>query len=884
MRNLDVRIPHGQFNVVTGVSGSGKSSLAFDIIFAEGQRRFLESMSSYARQFVEQLPRPDIDDLRGIPPTVAIEQRITRGTRKSTVATITEVAQYLRLLYAKAGVQHSPTTGEPVAAQSMASIKRRLSDAIDSPSAKQSSALYLCAPLIRARKGHHQPLANWAEDHGYSLLRCDGELVEVTNFEKLDRYREHDIELALDLGKPADRKDRANVLLDEALKLGKGSSFLLLGSGELLAWFSTSRTDPVTGEAFPELDPKHFSWNSPKGWCPTCRGHGMIHEWMLEHEDYEEIPDDVAGGQTCPECSGERLNTTSRAVRLPVKKAAIRKLLASEAQTISLPELLALPPASLLTILANLKLDARGKQISEEIIPEVEERLRFMDRVGLSYLTLDRATATLSGGEAQRIRLAAQLGSNLSGVLYVLDEPSIGLHARDNDDLIHSLKHLRDQGNTLLVVEHDDETMRAADHIIDLGPGAGVNGGQLLAEGNYQTIIKAEKSLTGRLLRDGIPHPLRGQYRKLPPKWNPKSRAKEPSWLVLREPRLRNLKGGELRLPLERLIMVSGVSGAGKSTLLRDLLHPAVDQAIQHETRKLTPKMIAAQSPLAATPDAFQELFDGNVFRKVIEVDQAPIGKTPRSTPATYIGAFDIIRNVFATLPEARMRGLTAGAFSFNTKGGRCETCKGAGRIKLEMAFLPNSYQPCDECNGVRYGKELLDLRWKDKNIADVLAMTFDEAATFFDFHSRLSDLMGLMVETGLGYLTLGQSSPTLSGGEAQRLKLVSELAAGLPSFKEKSRNILRRNLYILEEPTIGLHLSDCQRLIELLHRLVDQRHTVIVIEHNLDLIAEADYAVEIGPQGGENGGEILYQGPVAKLAQATNCPTAKYLKTLLNG
>lgn len=882
LRNLDVKIPHGQFNVVTGVSGSGKSSLAFDIIFAEGQRRFLESMSSYARQFVEQLPRPDIDDLRGIPPTVAIEQRITRGTRKSTVATITEVAQYLRLLYAKVGIQHSPTTGEPVAAQTRAEIKRRLTDAVGSSAAKKAKALYLCAPLIRSRKGHHQPLANWAADHGYELLRCDGKLVEVAKFEKLDRYREHDIELALDLGKPAARQEQADAYLEEALKLGKGSCFLLTNQGEVLAWFSTRRTDPVTGEAFPELDPKHFSWNSAKGWCPTCRGHGMIHDWMLDHEDYEEIPDDVEGGADCPECHGARLHEIARAVYLPVKKPTARKLLEG-AEKISLPELLALPPSAVLSVLANLKLDARGKQIAAEIIPEVEERLRFMDRVGLSYLTLDRATATLSGGEAQRIRLAAQLGSNLAGVLYVLDEPSIGLHARDNDDLIHSLHQLRDQGNTLLVVEHDDETMRASDNIIDLGPGAGVHGGELLAEGDYSTIMKAERSLTGRLLKDGIPHPLRGEYRPLPPEWNPRSRKKDPEWLVLREPALRNLKGGELQLPMERLIMVSGVSGAGKSTMLRDLLHPAVDDAIRQNERKLTPKKLTDQSPLNATPSAFKELFDGNAFRKVIEVDQAPIGKTPRSTPATYIGAFDIIRDVFATLPEARMRGLTAGAFSFNTKGGRCETCKGAGRIKLEMAFLPNSYQPCDECGGLRYGKELLDLRWNGKNIADVLSMTFEEAAEFFDFHSRLSDLMGLMVETGLGYLTLGQSSPTLSGGEAQRLKLVSELAAGLPSFKEKSRNILRRNLYILEEPTIGLHLSDCQRLIELLHRLVDQRHTVIVIEHNLDLIAEADYAVEIGPSGGEGGGEILYQGPVAGLAKEKRCPTAKYLKGLLN-
>lgn len=873
LRDLTLTIPQQQMNVVTGVSGSGKSSLAFDIVFAEGQRRFMESMSSYARQFVEQLQRPDIDDLSGVQPTVAIDQRVTRGSRKSTVATITEVAQYLRLLYAKVGTQHSPITGQPLEAMSAAALKKKFRDVLASKPAKSAKRLYLCAPVVRARKGHHQPLADWALDHDFELMRIDGMLTELKRFEKLDRYREHDIELVWELeakgqrpktksGKaPAGRSPKNTAdeaLLKDALKHGKGACFLLDNRGGILSWFSNTRSDPATGEAYPELDPKHFSWNSAKGWCPACRGHGRIYDWMKDHEDFMDVPDDTGDGELCPSCGGDRLNPVSRAVLIDTVKH----------RRLSLPQLLALPPQDLLDTLKHLKLDMRGKRIAREIIPEVEERLKFMDRVGLGYLALDRPTNTLSGGEAQRIRLAAQLGSNLSGVLYVLDEPSIGLHARDNAELIDSLHALRNKGNTLLVVEHDDDTMRAADHILDLGPGAGVHGGQLLADGNYRKIIGNKNSLTGRYLKNGIAHPLRGEYRQLPKQWTPRSKAAD--WLVLRKPALRNLKGDDLHLPLGKLVMVCGVSGAGKSTLMRGLLKPAVERAIKKKTTKISGKELDLPC---------RELINGDSFRAVIEVDQEPIGKTPRSTPATYIGAFDIIRQFFASLPEAKIHGHPPGHFSFNTKGGRCETCQGAGRIKLEMSFLPDQYVSCEDCRGSRYGPELADIRWNGKSIADVLAMSFEEAATFFSFHSRLSDTLGLMVETGLGYLTLGQSSPTLSGGEAQRLKLVSELATGLPSFKEKSRGILRRNLYLLEEPTIGLHMSDCEKLIQLLHRLVDQGHSVVVIEHNLDLIAEADYVIEIGPEGGEAGGHILYQGELAGLSKIKESPTAGFLK-----
>ena len=657
----------------------------------------------------------------------------------------------------------------------------------------------------------------------------------------------------------------------------------------MLSWFSTTRTDIETGESFPELDPKHFSFNSPKGWCPTCRGHGRIYDWMLKPDEDEERSDEVAdalrafdpedpasNGKACPTCHGERLNRIARSVKLPVKRT----------EPISLPALTRQTPEDLLATLRNLQLDARGKLITQDIVPQIEERLRFLDQVGLDYLQMDRPTETLSGGEAQRIRLAAQLGSNLSGVLYVLDEPSIGLHARDNDRLIETLLSLRDKGNTVLVVEHDDVLMERADRIIDLGPGAGINGGNLLANDTPAHLRQNAQSLTGLYLDKGIPHPLLGQYRALPPAKRPAG--KPPTWLELKNVNFRNLRGQSLALPLGRLTLFCGPSGAGKSTLCRDILQPAVACAIKNRKAKLSGKDFVklagfdhdeAPTGSAKPPLPFAELTGADGFKTVVEVDQSPIGKTPRSTPATYLGIFDLIRQFFASLPEAKMRGYTASRFSFNTAGGRCETCSGAGRIKLEMAFMPDSYLPCDACGGSRYGSDLNEITWKGKTIGEVLKLSFDEAAVFFDFHSQLSQVCKLMVDCGLGYLTLGQSSPSLSGGEAQRLKLVTELAHGLQTYKERSHNIAIKNLYLLEEPTIGLHLSDCEKLIRVLQNLVDQGHTVVVIEHHLDLLAEADYLVEVGPGGGPSGGEILYQGPLAGITKVKRSPTGPYLK-----
>lgn len=901
LKNISCQIRHNQLTVVTGVSGSGKSSLAFDIIFAEGQRRFMESMSAHARQFVESLPRADIDEIYGIPPTVAIEQRVNKGTRKSTVATITEVAQYLRLLYARIGVQYSPTSGHALVSQSESALLKRLKDILADSNAQK---LYLCAPLIVGRTGHHEPVANRAKEQGYKMLRVDGRMIALDQFQKLNRYAEHDIDLVvseLDTGSLRSRKSSGASLkksLLTALSLGKGSAFLLTSKGRILSRLSTKRTDPVTGEAFPDLYPKHFSWNSPRGWCPTCSGYGQLFPWMRSRESAEgpfnDRPDGPESGQTCPECEGTRLNPLSRAVRLPLRKSnpGIHSSgkSSSPINTVSLPELLSLTPSQLVATLKRVKTNARSKPILAELLPGIEERMRFMDQVGLGYLRLNRASATLSGGEAQRIRLAAQLGSNLSGVLYVLDEPSIGLHAQDNARLLESMEQLLRRGNTLIVVEHNEATMRRADQIIDLGPGAGVCGGEMVADGSIRQIQKARDSLTGQYLRRAMRHPLRGQYRKLPAPWSAGKKKGNENRIVLRGAGLRNLKGFDLQIPKQCLTVVCGVSGSGKSTLVRDLLKPLLQESISNKCGKLSPRKLSENHPLPdlnsrpADPfasknrPAFKALHHADDIRKVIEIDASPIGKTSRSTPATYIGAFDIIRTIYAQLPAANLSGYTSGTFSFNTSGGRCETCRGVGHLKLEMNFMPDSHVTCEDCNGRRYGSELDELRWKGKSIADVLEMSFEEAGRFFSFHTRLARLMQLMVETGLGYITLGQYSPTLSGGEAQRMKLVSELAKGEPGFKELQYNKGRGNLYILEEPTIGLHPADVERLIELFHRLVDQGHTVIVIEHHLEVIKDADYIVELGPCGGEEGGQLLYQGNLAGLRKCANSITAPFL------
>ena len=876
LRDVSLDIPHGSLTVMTGVSGSGKSSLAFDILFSEGQRRFLECVSAYARQFVEQLPKPDIDALTGLPPTVAIEQRVTRGSSKSTVATVTEVAQYLRVLFARAGVLHSPVTGEPLEEMTEDAVVRLVARRVK---ALKKGRLLLAAPLVRARKGHHRPLAEWAEGKGLTQLRCDGKLLPVRGFAGLDRYREHDVDavfaalsadgaLALPDGTEESGEKALRALVRATLLAGKGACVLCDERGQQVAFLSTARSDPATGEAYPEVDPKHLSWNSPRGWCPDCRGHGLeVTAFAADEEESlnEDALADRVGEKTCPTCAGERLGPIGRSVKLRGKGG----------RTLSLPQLLRLQPDEALAFLGTLKLGPREQAIVGALLPEVAARLKFLGSVGLGYLALDRGADTLSGGEAQRIRLAAQLGSTLSGALYVLDEPSIGLHPRDNDRLIESLRGLRDRGNTVLVVEHDEDTMRAADRVVDLGPGAGVHGGRIVAQGTAKALEAQPDSVTGRSLKDAIPHPLRGARRPVEGAGAPKE------WIRVKQAALRNLKRFDVAFPAGRLSVVCGVSGAGKSTLMTDLVAPAAQLAISKKKDGLHGKEATDVVANDGKP-AFHNLTGLAAFRQLVIVDQEPIGKTPRSTPATYIGAWDLIRERLAALPEASLRGHGAGFFSFNTAGGRCEACAGAGRVKLEMTFLPDTYVPCEECQGTRYGAVARALRWNGKSAADLLTMTFEEGAAFFSFDAKLRDLCALMTQTGLGYLTLGQSSPTLSGGEAQRLKLVSELAKGLPTFRERARGQIRPNLYLLEEPTIGLHQSDCRRLIELLHALVDQGHTVIVIEHHPDVIAEADWTVEIGPEGGQAGGELVHQGTPESLAKRKGSPTAPALALAL--
>ena len=861
LKNLNLAIPREKIVVITGLSGSGKSTLAFDLLFAEGQRRFLDSMSPYARQFVEQLEKPDVDLVEGLPPTVAIEQRVTRGGGKSTVATVTEVFHFLRLLFSKLGTQYCPDCQVPVEAQSQAAIVAQVE------TAARKGRVRVLAPLVKARKGFHTDVAAWAVNHDFTTLLVDGKLMPAEGFEKLERFKEHTIDVLV--GEVTAKTPNLDTrdLVRRAIEVGKGTARLLDAKNRFTV-LSTEMSCPNCARAFEELDPRLFSFHSPHGWCEGCRGFGRI--WsevattkpddsisQAERELAEERASDwVEEGQDeeCPTCHGARLNPVARNVRLHGKETIDALARRSVHEAVS--------------VLERLKFKGSAQIIAHDIVTEIRQRLSFMQEVGLGYLALERAARTLSGGETQRIRLAAQLGSNLRGVLYVLDEPTIGLHPRDNAQLLGTLEALKAKGNSLVIVEHDEETMRRADHIIDLGPGAGVHGGEVIAQGTLSEILKVKNSATARSLMHPFVHPMRGSRRPL-----------DRPWLDLHGASANNLRGIDVRFAVGRLNVITGISGSGKSSLMHSCLMPAAQQAIaQRKKPKRKSKVQNSKSP-------WRELLGTEHLESVYEVDQSPIGKTSRSTPATYVGVLDHIRDLFAQLPLSRMRGYTASRFSFNVAGGRCETCGGHGLIKHEMAFLPTSYTPCDDCGGSRYNAQTNEVLYDSRSIGDVMKMNLSEAAEFFKASQRIARPLRLLSDTGLGYLQLGQSSPTLSGGEAQRLKLVTELTRGVAADQEsriRRRLQPKSTLYLLEEPTVGLHLADVEKLLEVIHRLVDDGGTVVVIEHHVDVIAEADHVIDIGPEAGPEGGGLVASGTPEQVAAHKFSRIAPFLRSAL--
>ena len=927
LKNIDLDLPRNQLIVITGLSGSGKSSLAFDTIYAEGQRRYVESLSAYARQFLSMMDKPDIDHIEGLSPAISIEQKSTSHNPRSTVGTITEVYDYLRLLYARVGTPRCPDHGFPLAAQTVSQM-------VDATLALDPERRYmLLAPVIRERKGEHVQVFEQLRAQGLVRARVDGEVIELDDPPKLALRIKHTIEAVIDRFRPReDIKQRLAESFETALRLGDGLA-LVVDMDEAKATpqlFSSRYSCPVCDYALPELEPRLFSFNAPMGACPTCDGLGVsqyfdpdrvvthpelslaagaVRGWdrrnhyyfqliaaLAKHYDFDidtpwrELPEAVrevvlhGSGQEsisftyhtesgkpsvrkhrfegvlpnierryretdsqlvreelakyisnrpCPDCQGQRLNRSARHVFVADH---------------NLPSLTALPIDEANAFFAELKLDGWRGEIAERIVKEIRERLRFLVDVGLDYLTLNRQADSLSGGEAQRIRLASQIGAGLVGVLYVLDEPSIGLHQRDNERLLGTLVRLRDLGNTVIVVEHDEDAIRSADHVVDIGPGAGVHGGEVVAQGQLADIIACERSITGQFFsgRRHIDVPAR---RTLPQKEH---------WLRLKGAHGNNLKHVDLNLPVGLFTCITGVSGSGKSTLINDTLHPLAATALN------------GASTQHAAP--YQSIEGLDLFDKVVDINQAPIGRTPRSNPATYTGVFTPLRELFAQVPEARARGYTPGRFSFNVKGGRCEACQGDGLIKVEMHFLPDMYVPCDVCHGKRYNRETLDITYKGYTIHDVLEMTVEDALTLFEPIPSIARKLTTLMQVGLSYIKLGQPATTLSGGEAQRVKLSKEL----------SRRDTGHTLYLLDEPTTGLHFHDIEQLLSVLHRLRDDGNTVVVIEHNLDVIKTADWIVDLGPEGGHRGGQILVAGTPETVAATPESHTGRFLAPLL--
>ncbi|MCB1681339.1 MAG: excinuclease ABC subunit UvrA [Alphaproteobacteria bacterium] len=935
LKNINVELPRDQLVVITGLSGSGKSSLAFDTIYAEGQRRYVESLSAYARQFLEMMQKPDVDSIEGLSPAISIEQKTTSKNPRSTVGTVTEIYDYMRLLWARVGIPYSPATGLPITSQTVSEIVDRIM------AFEEGTKLYILAPMVRGRKGEYRKEFKELQKKGFQRVKVDGTVYEIADVPKLDKQIKHDIEVVVDRlvirhGKGEETQTLMTRLADSietALQLAEGLVIAENADSGKQTLFSEKFACPVSGFTIPEIEPRLFSFNNPHGACPTCDGlgeknefsedlvvpddnksiaNGAIEPWSKsfapfymqaleavctyyginikspwaklsrEHKDiilfgsgkdiipvtytsknestwksnkpFEGVINNLRRriletssnlareemtkyqiSTPCDSCEGKRLKPEALAVKVNAKNIAEISVLSIED---SLEWFSTLPET----------LNTQQSQIADKILKEINERLGFLMNVGLDYLTLSRASGTLSGGESQRIRLASQIGSGLTGVLYVLDEPSIGLHQRDNNRLLETLRRLRDLGNTVIVVEHDEDAIRAADYLVDMGPGAGIHGGEIVAEGAPEKVFKAKNSLTAQYIRGDKEIPIPEKRRK----------GKKGQSIEIKGASGNNLQHVNVKIPLGTFTCITGVSGSGKSTLTIDTLYRAASKTL----------MKSKEHPLPHDSITGFEFCD-----KVIDIDQSPIGRTPRSNPATYTGAFTPIREWFAGLPESKARGYGPGRFSFNVKGGRCESCQGDGVIKIEMHFLPDVYVQCESCGGKRYNRETLEVKFKGKSIADILDMSVEEAAEFFQAIPSIRDKMETLRAVGLTYIKVGQQATTLSGGEAQRVKLAKEL----------SKRSTGKTLYILDEPTTGLHFEDVRKLLEVLHQLVDQGNTVVVIEHNLDVIKTADFIVDIGPEGGHKGGTIIGSGTPEDLCDNKKSYTGQYLKDLLN-
>ena len=817
LKNIDVEIPRDKLVVITGLSGSGKSSLAFDTIYAEGQRRYVESLSAYARQFLEQMGKPDVDSIEGLSPAISIEQKSTSHNPRSTVGTVTEIYDYLRLLFARVGRPYCFQCGEEITAQTV----QQMVDAI--AGLAEGTKFHILAPIVRGRKGEYRKELLEMRRAGFIRARIDGKMIDLGDDIALDKQKKHTIEIIVDrlVMKAGDALMRRLAdSVDTSLKLAGGLVGVLTEEGKTLV-FSEKLACIRCGVSYPEMTPRIFSFNSPHGACPACDGIGYaLTPGSPEEEDFTQL-------EVCEVCHGARLRPESLSVK--IAKQSIAEVTRQSVRAAS-------------EFFGTLKFTEREMVIAHRILKEIRERLGFLVNVGLDYLTLDRAAATLSGGEGQRIRLATQIGSGLVGVLYILDEPSIGLHQRDNRRLLQTLLRLRDLGNTVVVVEHDAETMMAADHILDMGPGAGSQGGHIIAQGTPNHVMGDPHSLTGQYLRGA-------QLVSVPQR-----KRKAKGFLSVVDAWKHNLKNLTVKIPLGLFTCVTGVSGSGKSTLVLEVLFHSLSQLLYHKKPKI---------------DGCKDLHGVLALDKVIDIDQSPIGRTPRSNPATYTGLFGYIRELYSNLPESRVRGYKPGRYSFNVKGGRCEACQGDGLIKIEMHFLPDVYVTCEVCKGQRYNRETLEILHKGKSIADVLNMTVDEALEFFEHIPLIKAKLQTLHDVGLHYVKLGQSATTLSGGEAQRVKLSREL----------SKRATGRTMYILDEPTTGLHFADVQRLLDVLDRLVEAGNTVLVIEHNLDVIKNADWIIDLGPEGGDRGGEIVAEGPPADIAKSKRSYTGQVLK-----